>query len=197
MTDVRLPMDKVELRRRARAVRDALAEEARCTADTAIARQVIRLDAWTSADAVLIYLACGSEVATENLIHDAWARGVDVLVPRCEAGNLLSWHRYGSGDALAPEAFGILEPPASSIPADIHRYHAPVVIVPGLVFDTQGFRVGYGGGYYDRFLAGFAGASIGLVREAQLVDDLGVVVGHQPYDLPVAFVVSERRIVTC
>lgn len=191
---------KRELRRRFRAERDGLVTKTRDSADARIARRVCALAAWRQADVVLAYYATGSEVSTRPLIEEAWLADKTVALPRCNAGNTLSWYRVGPGelDALAPGSWGIPEPEACSNrlidPAALR--HA-VALVPGLAYDRQGFRLGYGGGYYDRFLAGFSGVALGLCRSAQLVWSLGELGALDAYDRAVACVVTEEGPISC
>ncbi|OUP06489.1 hypothetical protein B5F33_10055 [Collinsella sp. An2] len=67
-----------------------------------------------------------------------------------------------------------------------------VAIVPGLAFDRRGYRLGYGGGYYDAFLRSFPGVSVGLCRSAALFEDLGDLGALEPHDVPVDVVVTEQ-----
>ena len=93
-----------------------------------------------------------------------------------------------------PGAFGIEEPPQAWPSLGEGEVLAPgvVAIVPGLAFDRTGMRLGYGGGYYDRFLRSFAGTSVGLCPEALLVRSLAQAGAADGHDMPVDVVVSER-----
>ena len=148
-------------------------------------------------ETVLIYLSFASEVETRGIIRAAWELGKAVALPRVCAARSLRWYRVDSLDSLSVSSFGIKEPPPHEN-REVVPGSAPghVAIVPGLAFDCQGFRLGYGGGFYDVFLAGFPGVSIGLCRERQLcasLDDLGVI---DPHDRRVDFVVTEQRMVS-
>lgn len=81
------------------------------------------------------------------------------------------------------------DPTREVLPADFAR---PVALVPGLAFDREGFRLGYGGGFYDAFLPDFPGASIGLARACQLVDRLAV---RDAHDVPVGLVCIEGEVI--
>ena len=169
----------------------------RASIDTRIAHRVVAAPAFVQSETVLIYLSFASEVETRGIIRAAWELGKAVALPRVCAEHSLRWYRVDSLDGLRVSSFGIKEPPPHE-EREVIAGSAPghVAIVPGLAFDRQGFRLGYGGGFYDVFLAGFPGVSIGLCRERQLcasLDDLGVIDSH---DRCVDFVVTEQRVVS-
>lgn len=191
------PEGKRGLRRRLRAERAALEERRRAETDEMIGARVRGLAAWARADVVFTYLSIGAEVDTRALIREAWAAGKCVCLPRVvSSSRTLAWHRVDALDGLAPGSFGIEEPVpgvhpvyAVSAIADCSR---ALALVPGLAFDRAGFRLGYGGGYYDRFLSGFPGASIGLCRRRFLVDDLAALGARDAWDRPVGTVLTEE-----
>lgn len=185
-------MRKLLLRERAEQAPDE-----RASIDTRIAHRVVAAPAFVQSETVLIYLSFASEVETRSIIRAAWELGKAVALPRVCAARSLRWYRVDSLDGLRVSSFGIKEPPPHEN-REVVPGSAPghVAIVPGLAFDRQGFRLGYGGGFYDVFLAGFPGVSIGLCRERQLcasLDDLGVI---DPHDRRVDFVVTEQRMVS-
>ena len=146
-------------------------------ADARIAARVLQLPQWQEATLVLSYLGVGDEVATAGLIEAALARGNRVALPRVIAGTReLEWRLIPGGRVdeglLERSGFGVLEPRIDGCPlldaADIDS--ASIALVPGLAFTRDGFRLGYGGGFYDRFLATFPGVSVGLVRSAFLLE---------------------------
>jgi 5-formyltetrahydrofolate cyclo-ligase len=157
---------------------------------------VTELDAFVRSDVVLTYLSVGSEVDTRAIVTAAWEQGKTVAIPRCVAGERrIAWHRISSFDGLERSAFGIEEPkddPQTRICLDDDAHM--VVLVPGIAFDMQGLRLGYGGGYYDVFLSTFGGATIGLCREGQLVWDLRALGVIEPHDMQVKIVVSENGV---
>ena len=183
---------KGRARRALRARRDAMPAGERAITDARIRDRVLALDDFRRADAVLCYLAFSSEVETRGIISAALAAGKAVALPRCLPGGRLAWHAVRGLEGLRAGAHGILEPagdPGTLVPPA--ALAAPVALVPGLAFDRAGYRLGYGGGYYDRFLASFGGVSIGLARCPLLLDDLrglGLVEAH---DRPVDLVVTE------
>nr|WP_275060811.1 5-formyltetrahydrofolate cyclo-ligase [Enorma phocaeensis] len=185
------------MRARMKTVRDAIPASERLQADETIRMRVMGLLRARDVDAVFTYLSFGSEVDTRSLVRALLSEGVAVALPRCVPGlRELAWHGVRGLDGLVRNSFGIDEPPAdpSTLAAPSDYVH-PVALVPGLAFDETGYRLGYGGGYYDRFLAEFPGSSIGLCRRAQLLASLADEGAVGPYDVPVNQVVSEIGLV--
>lgn len=184
---------KRALRRRLRATRDALRPEERSRIDEQIARRVLASDVFRACDTLLSYLSFGSEVATREIVEAALAGGKQVALPRCSGAHELSWHVVKGTSGLVPSRLGMEEPDPARCPelcvADSGR---SLCIVPGLAFDRSCYRLGYGGGYYDSFLAGFRGITLGLCREELLVDDLDALGALEAHDLPVDLVLTER-----
>ncbi len=104
----------------------------------------------------------------------------------------MRWYRVTSFDALVSSKLGIEEPvPDEANEQQLGTGQRMLALVPGLTFDAVGYRLGYGGGFYDTFLAVFDGMSVGLCRKVALSDDLcgeGIVDAH---DLPVQLVVTD------
>ena len=185
---------KAEIRERFLQQRDGIAEDRRMRMDADIAAQVLASPEYRRATLLLPYLSFGAEVDTRAIIQAAWGAGKAVALPRCLPGRLMAWHKVESLDGLVRSKFGVDEPaddPATLV--DAGREDA-LALVPGLAFDARGFRIGYGGGFYDVFLAGFPGASIGLCRECQLSGALDHLDAH---DLPVQAVATESRLIRC
>lgn len=183
---------KAELRKALRAARDSLSVAQRAEADARILARLVELPSYTEATLVATYLSFGSEVDTRALMDHAWEDGKTVALPRCVRGTRrMRWYRVEGLEGLVPSRLGVLEPdPVTFEEVDPLALERAVAVVPGLAFDAAGYRLGYGGGYYDTFLSAFRGASVGLCRTAQLVNslcELGVIAAH---DLPVNKVVS-------
>lgn len=185
------PIDKAQMRVCFKAVREGLIPGERSAIDEAIAQNVAALPAFAEADAVFTYLSFGAEVDTRGLIGHAWKAGKIVCLPRVVPGTrVMRWYAVESLEGLSRSSFGVEEPPddpsCEAHPADFAH---PVALVPGLAFDRAGFRLGYGGGFYDTFLPAFPGASIGLARTCQLVENLPY---RDAHDVAVDIVASER-----
>ena len=188
---------KRELRKRFRTIRKELGEEGRAAADAGIEANLLALREFSEAEVLLPYLDFGPEVRTRGIIEAAWAAGKVVALPWCVPGTReMRWYRVTSFDALVRSNLGVEEP----VPADENEQllgtgQRMLALVPGLTFDVAGYRLGYGGGFYDTFLAGFDGVSVGLCREVQLSEDLrsgGIIDEH---DLPAPLVVTEGRVI--
>ena len=190
-------MDKKELRAHFRHLRSSLSEEERMQADTAIEQRVVSLPEFEAAHTVFAYLSFGAEVETRGIIAAAWNAGKTVALPRCVPGTrLMEWYRTDSLDGLETSSLGVEEPRANAAckiePVDQGQ---SLVLVPGLTFDTQGYRLGYGGGFYDTFLADAPAhfVSVGLCREVQLSEQ---VQARDAHDLPVRMVVTDARVIS-
>ena len=202
MGNSEIAIKKRELRRSLRARRSGMSELEREKADAAITRNVMSLPLFEEADLVLPYLDMGSEVCTRHIIEAAWAAGKSVALPGCVPNTRhMRWFLVSSLEGLVRSPLGVEEPVPNPelevFPGSLGEDRRMLAIVPGLSFDPNGFRLGYGGGFYDTFLGPFRGASVGLCRDALFSDDLvgmGVIDKH---DLSVDAVVTESRIIVC
>ena len=171
----------------------------RASRDALIGMAVAETPAFRDADVVLCYLSMGTEVETRGIISHALGRGTCVGLPVSDVvTHGLRWYEAGDPRDLVRSAFGVLEPdPDASRHLDLGIFARPLAVVPGLCFDAQGFRLGYGAGFYDRFLAGFGGVSLGLCRQADLVDDLAAMGALEDHDWPVGLLVTEEGVRDC
>lgn len=159
----------------------------RCIWDSDIAKQLLQLPEYIGADTLLIYLSTPWEVSTT--IPIAHAIGVDkqVAVPRWDKGRM-EFCPFDDYRDMTPGRKGILQPTPLVDPlVDLGK---AICIVPALAADMQGFRIGYGGGYYDRFLSGFGGCSFILSYDSTVVEQLP----HEDHDLPVNGIITPRGV---
>lgn len=188
-------LTKAELRRRLRAARAALP-----VAEFSLAaqRHILADPAWAAARIVALYMPLPEEMDTALLWHVARLQGKQAWFPRCEGkpgeeGASMEFALCPSPAMLRPGPFGISEPDATLCPGLPEDLAPDLVIVPGLAFDRQGFRLGYGGGYYDRCLARPAWAKVrllGLTASALILDKLP----HDAWDRPVHGLATEQGI---
>lgn len=186
---------KQSLRTQLKAARRGLGPVCRAEIDAAVAARVIALPEWEAAPIVLAYLSVREEVDTRGLVRAAWDAGKAVAAPRVTGPRALAWYRVEPGDALEMSRMGIEEPPANGARlVEVGELPATALaLVPALAFDERGYRLGYGGGFYDVFLARFPGVSVGLARRVALVPSLGAFDVLEPHDRAVDLVVSESR----
>lgn len=166
------------------------AEEVRKKSEQ-IAATVRALPEYKGASTILFYVSAKpGEVDTHALIREALAGGVTALVPVTDFdNNKLIISDLKDMDELAPARFGMLEPRSDAV-RPVDPKEADVVIVPGVAFDSECRRIGFGGGYYDRLLSGCGAATIALAYDGQIVDR----VPTASTDVPVDIIVTERRI---
>jgi 5-formyltetrahydrofolate cyclo-ligase len=179
-----LKRDKRRVRNAVRRARDAVPVDVREERAERVVRRFLELPEVVRARTVMLFWSFGSEVPTGSLIERLHARGVVVALPRIEGGALVPI-RYAPGDPTTTTTFGAEEPVAD---ARIDASTIDVVAVPGVAFDREGRRIGYGGGYYDRFLRGLPAFKVGLVFGLQVVEQ-DLPTGR--FDLPVDAIVTE------
>lgn len=152
--------EKAALRRELLARRDAVPQ--REEKSRAVGDGVLALPAYQKARQVLLYLSKGSEVDTWKVFARALAEGKEVYAPRCLDGEgTMGFFQVTSPQELLQGRFGLWEPDPRRC-APWRRREGALCLVPGIAFDRQGYRLGYGKGYYDRFLAVFSGTAAGL-----------------------------------
>ena len=148
-----------------------------------LCRMVLETEAYRRAKTIYGYLPFNQEVDLHALLQEALDEGKQVALPKCYGRDMRFILVQDLSD-IRHSAFGVPEPAADG-PAAADK--AGLVIVPGLVFDRRGYRIGYGGGYYDRFLSLEPDhPTIGLCYDFQLVDQLE----PDAHDIPVDIVFS-------
>jgi len=156
----------------------------------AIARHLTQAPTWHEAATVLTYVgALPGELDTRPLIAGALEAGKRVLVPVTRPDGLLAWSALTDLADLAPTDLGLLEPPTSA--QALAEDTGGLCIVPGMLFREDGHRIGFGGGYYDRFLSAREGPAVGLCPAACFGHKFPVV----PHDVPVGWVITEAGVV--
>lgn len=161
---------KAEIRAKALAVRQALSRDIVAAKSAAITNHVRALPLFQQTSCVLSYVASkDNEVDTRALIDELLDEQRRVLVPVAHADGTLTWSELRAWDDLARGRFGILEPrPECARPVQPPK--DAICLVPGIAFNRDGYRIGYGGGYFDRFLKTFHGVSVGLAFREQIIE---------------------------
>lgn len=183
-----LPSEKRALRRRIQARRDAVDPGARALRSAAACERLRGLEIYRAARTVHLFVPFRSELDTRPILEDLWARGVCAVLPRVAPENQLHHLRVLCWEDLEPGAWDIPEPVAAC-PA-VEPARVDLVCVPGVAFDRHGGRLGYGGGFYDRFGESCPAPRVALAFELQLVDR----VPCEPHDLGVHTIVTEAAV---
>ena len=192
MNSTELKRAKRRVRREVLAVRDAVPPERREQVAERVADRFIELPEVVGARTVMAFWSFGSELPTMPLIERLLGAGVRLALPRIDDGELHA-RTWAAGEPMTETTFGAREPAAGE-PVD--PVEIDVVATPAVAFDRMGRRVGYGGGFYDRFFprtrddALRAGVGFGL----QLMDEA---LPGGPFDLRVDVVVTESETVRC
>lgn len=181
--------DRHERRKQARRTRDLIPATERIRLSREICERAQRFLATVGARVIMVYLSFRTEVQTDSLI-DALRQSHSLVAPRLDMNSRAIQACFLTGGSLVRSDFGMSEPPPSATMIDPVLIDA--VLVPGLIFDYEGFRLGYGGGYYDEFLPFCRRAlRVGLAFEEQLVDT----VQPRSWDKPLHYVVTEQRVI--
>ena len=156
-------MTKQELRAECKRRRAAIPAEGKKRLDELICRRIAETEEFQKAETVLLYAPVRGEIDLLPLAAICRRLGKEVGFPIClDDGNLL-FRSPASGESLIAGAYGIPEPPATAKLSTLNE--KTLCILPGLSFDAKGNRLGYGKGYYDRFLETFSGVTVGAVYE--------------------------------
>jgi len=162
--------DKQALRRELLSLRSSIAAGDRARRDKRINQAITGHPWFKSAQAVLGFYPIGSEPDIRPILEEALEMGKALYLPRCEPSTgEMAFYQVHSLAELKLGAHGIPEPAMQNcpLPEQFHCFaHCPLCLVPGLAFDDAGFRLGYGKGYYDKFLAQYKGKSIGICYAA-------------------------------
>ena len=178
---------KEELRIRLKAKITAMPDDYIALSDRGLARNVVSLDEFAAARNIFLYFSVEREPDTREIAKIALQMGKTVAFPLCFRGGLMSARVVKDLNELHPAMLGIPAPPIDA-PA-IGPDDLDLIIVPALAYDEEGYRIGYGGGYYDRYLSGFQAHTVGLARE-RLME---VALPREPHDVAVERVVTEER----
>ncbi len=178
-------MEKKEIRKHVFAQRKALSEEQLQEKSRLICEQIMQMDAFRSAKTVYVYMDCKGEVSTRLLIEEAWKQGKTVAAPRVH-GEDMTYYEISSYEDVAPGYYDIPEPVTGKKVED----EQALLIVPGVGFDTNRHRCGYGKGFYDRYLSVHTQHTTAAVAfEFQMMDE----VPAAEHDICPQYLITEER----
>ncbi len=189
MRDSSAPQHKSQLRATVRARRREIPPERRASDAEALADALMHIPGLVCARLVLGFGANAEEIDPEPALRRLREEGVRVAYPRVSQQEL-DLHEVADPADLVLAAYGIREPRPEA--PRVHLNEIDALLVPAVAFDRRGFRLGYGGGFYDRFLARLPEDTlrIGVAFDEQLLDELP----REPHDEPVDFIVTPSTV---
>lgn len=168
----------------------AYTAEKKAELDDAVFRRLVSVKEFKSQKCVFVYVSRGIEVDTVRFIERCFELGKMVAAPRCNKENhTMDFYYIESFDDLEIASYNLLEPDITKC-RRVEDLSTGICIVPGLSFDSEGFRLGFGMGYYDRFLSHFGGKRVGICYS----DCIRWRLPHGYFDRRVDMVVTEKYI---
>ena len=176
---------KAELRKKILQEMKALSQEQKQAIDQALTERLLQHPFYQEAKVIASYLSFPHEFQTQELIEQALKDGKKVLIPKTYPKGRMDFVVYDP-QQLVKTSFGLLEPQGDLEVVDASQID--LIHVPGLVFTTEGYRIGYGGGYYDRYLKHFPGHTLSTIYPCQIQD-----FSPENHDIPVQEVLIDER----
>lgn len=182
---------KDSFRKKKLSLRDCLSPEEVTQKSKEITLKLLSLAEFQQAQNICFYAAAKREVATKAMIDYALVNRKKVILPQVRGSSLALALITDYEQDLEQGSYCLPEPKSSCF--SFSKEDLDLVIVPGIVFDQQGNRIGYGRGYFDRFLAQTTAFKIGLAYDFQVVSNIPA----ELHDVPVDLIVTEKRIIRC
>ncbi|MRI84938.1 5-formyltetrahydrofolate cyclo-ligase [Aerococcaceae bacterium WS4759] len=181
-------VDKKTLRHDIFKRRESLSTEYLLAANKSIVDKVINCEAFHAANNIFIYHGVNRELDTSKIISEAFRQNKKVALPRIHGKGDMRAHYYNHGDQMTVSSFGIPEPLATS--PEMAPSEIDLIIVPCVTCNAQGHRLGYGGGFYDRFLAKTSAVKILPYFEKLMVNDIPM----NQYDQVIHCIITENNL---
>ncbi|MGN1481613.1 5-formyltetrahydrofolate cyclo-ligase [Porcipelethomonas sp.] len=184
---------KAQLRQDIKYMRKHMNPDIKKNSDEEIYNNLLTLDVFKKAELILAYMSTNIEINTDKIIEYCLNSSKTVALPRCIENNRMDFYYYNKKADLEKSAYGIYEPYPDKNNL-LYSYENALCIVPGLAFDKKGYRLGYGGGYYDRFLSEHKNIiTVGLCYQENIKDKLI----RNEYDIHVNYIVTEKSMEVC
>lgn len=181
---------KKTLRNKILKVRDSLNIKEKEIMDNRILNQLINYELYINAKSIFIYLSFGTEIDTNKIINKALEDKKEVYIPKIyKEDKSMKAIKLNSFKDLKKNSMGILEPIDDS--NFIEKEKIDLIIVPGVVFDFKGNRIGYGGGYYDRYLEPIKDVrnKVVLAYDLQIIDSIE----SEPHDITFDYIITNTK----
>lgn len=184
-------MDKAILRKSILSQLRDLSQQEHDQHSTAILEKLLEDPIFQSAQTVGLTISRYPEVNIMPLIEHCWHLGKRVAVPKCDPQKRTMTFRLLESLDQLEMVYMDLQEPNEAMTTAIYAEDIDLLIVPGVVFMETGYRIGFGGGYYDRYLTGYRGATRSLAFDMQITDSVPI----ESHDIPVEGIITEKRII--
>ena len=182
-------MDKKEIRKIVKLKKSKLSNREVLVYSHKVCEKFLAQDFYKKADVIYPYLAYNTEIVTDEIIEQAWRDGKKVAVPKVLDDGLMEFYYIDSFDGISEGYCGIPEPAGGIVAKD----EKVLILMPGLAFDREHNRIGYGGGFYDRYLERYADTNftkVSLAYDFQIFDALEV----EEHDQKIDAVITEDEV---
>jgi len=183
-------MNKINLKEEFLKQRNVLKEYIIREASTLIKNSLFSLNEFNDSTNIAFYISKGSEVCTKEMILNAQKINKKIFIPYINKTNSMKLSELKNYDNLKEGYFGVLEP---LNPKPYPSNKIELIIIPGIVFDKKGYRLGYGMGYYDKFLKGLKTTKVGLAFDFQVIESIP----GEPHDMKMDYIITNKKIITC
>lgn len=181
---------KQQIRKEILGIRRNLSPEYMEKSSLMITEKIINHPEYQEAKWIFCYMDAKGEVQTKYLIEHAWKNGKRVVVPKVE-GKEMSFYEITGFSQLETGNFGIMEPVSTCIKVD-SKDKKSIMIIPGVAFDQAGNRIGYGGGYYDKYISSHSKMyKMAIAFSVQIVPQIP----SEEYDIKMDCIITERGVI--
>ena len=181
-------IDKQLLRQQMISFLKSISSEEKVAIERKLEKNLFESEEWKEAKRVGVTLSQGFEWNTFGIIDRAWQEGKIVCAPKCiPKEKAMTFYDFTNREQLEKGFYNLIEPKPLET-TEVSKIEIDLVLVPGLIFDEKGYRIGFGGGYYDRFLSNFPNRTAALIYSRQLTSKLPI----EPFDIPVQNLITEK-----
>lgn len=178
---------KLQIRNVCKKYRNNLPAEKKQQLDIILQEKFLQTEEYKNADVLLAFVSKDIEINTNMIINQALADGKTLVLPKCKEENLMDFYVVDDLANLKEGYYGLLEPDSTKCQL-LQSTDNSVCLVPGLAFDREGYRIGFGKGYYDRFLLDFKGVTVGMCYTKCVEENLP----RGYYDRPIDILITEK-----
>ncbi|WJY28466.1 MULTISPECIES: 5-formyltetrahydrofolate cyclo-ligase [Sporosarcina] len=186
-------MEKSEIRKKVLSLLEDLPDEHYRKMSEEVSGRFFGTSEYAEAETVALTVSRGREICTRPIIEACWQAGKRVAVPKCRPADRTMQFRFITSFSQLETVYLDLQEPIEEQTESAVADDIDLIVVPGVAYSSDGYRIGYGGGYYDRFLEGYEGNALSLAFELQIGPSLPV----EPFDIPVGKIITEERVIVC